>query len=121
MTDFAAHECENGHLTYPAHTRCPACGRPQTGRIDLSDRQAEVVTWTTVMASPTGVREPNTVVIVEFTVDDRTVRAIGSTTAGVSIGDTVRPVHVEQLRDPSAAIRVADRQSWSGYRFEPVD
>ena len=115
-----AHECENGHLTYPAHTRCPDCGGEQTGTVDLSERDAEVLTWTTVGASPTGVREPNTLAIVEFTVDDRTVRAIGQTTGDVEVGDAVTPVYVEQLRDPDASIRARDSQSWGGYRFAPI-
>lgn len=122
MTDeLLAHECPAGHLTYPGHTRCPDCGQAQTDTADLSERAAEVVTWTTVGASPTGVREPNTLAIVEFTVDDRTVRAIGGTTDDVAVGDTVEPVFVEQLRDPERSIRATASQSWSGYRFEPVD
>jgi uncharacterized OB-fold protein len=116
-----AYECPDGHLTYPEHARCPDCGRTQTDTVDLSDREAEVLTWTTVGASPTGVREPNALAIVEFAVDDRTVRVIGGTTDDVEMGQTVRPVFVEQLRDPEASIRAADSQSWSGYRFEPVE
>ena len=120
-TAFVAHECENGHLTYPAHTRCPECGQPQTGTIDLSDRVGEVLTWTTVSASPTGVREPNTLAIVEFAVDERTVRAIGSTTDDTKVGDTVQPVYVEQSRDPARSFRATSRQPWDGYWFAPVD
>lgn len=116
-----AYECPNGHLTYPAHARCPECGEKQTDTVDLSDREGEVLTWTTVGASPTGVREPNTLAIVEFSVGDRTVRVIGGTTGDVSVGQTVRPAFVEQLRDPDAGIRVRESQSWSGYRFEPVE
>lgn len=116
-----AHECGNGHLTYPAHTRCPDCGAEQTGTVDLSEREAEVLTWTTVGASPTGVREPNTLAVVEFAVDDRTVRAIGQTTGDVEVGDTVSPVYVDRLRDPEASIRARESQSWDGYRFEPVE
>lgn len=116
-----AHECENGHLTYPAHTRCPDCGGEQQNTVDLSDRHAEVITWTTVGASPVGVREPNTLAIVEFTVDERTVRAIGQASSAVEVGDTVRPVYTEELRDPDAGIRVRESQSWDGYRFEPVE
>lgn len=122
MTDeLLAHECPAGHLTYPAHARCPECGDEQTETVDLSERTAEVITWTTVGASPTGVREPNTLAIVEFTVDDRTVRAIGGTTEDVAVGEKVEPVFVEQLRDPELSIRATESQSWSGYRFEPVD
>jgi uncharacterized OB-fold protein len=116
-----AHECGNGHLTYPAHTRCPDCGAEQTGTVDLSEREAEVLTWTTVGASPTGVREPNTLAVVEFAVDDRTVRAIGQTTGDVEVGDTVSPVYVDRLRDPEASIRARESQSWDGYRFAPVE
>jgi len=116
-----AHQCPNGHLTYPAHARCPECGERQTESIDFSDRIGEVLTWTTVSASPSGVREPNTLAIVEFEIDGQHVRAVGSTTGDVEIGDRVRPVYVEQLRDPEVGIRVAGSQSWDGYRFEPVE
>lgn len=122
MTDdhgFYAHECPNGHLTYPEHTLCPACGERQTGRVDLSDHAGEVLTWTTVTATPTGVRSPNTLAIVEFDIDGRSVRALGGTTDEVSVGDTVVPVYVEQLRDPAAAIRRTESQRWHGFRFEP--
>ena len=116
-----AHECPNGHLTYPAHARCPDCGETQTETVDLSEREAEVLTWTTVGASPTGVREPNTLAIVEFALGDRSVRMIGGTTDEVRIGDTVEPAFVEELREPDAGIRVTESQSWSGYRFAPVE
>lgn len=118
---FTAHRCPNGHLTYPAHPRCPTCGESQDETVDLTNREATVVTWTSSTATPPGVRAPNHLAIVEFTVDGETVRAIGQlTTDEVSIGDTVRPVHVEELRDPDAGIREPDSQSWDGYRFEPA-
>ncbi len=124
MTDepiFAASECENGHLTYPSHARCPECGQPQTETIELADREGEVVTWTRVGTSPVGVREPNTLAIVEFSIGDRTVRALGSTTDDVAVGQTVKPVYVEELREPEQGIRDQRSQSWDGYRFEPVE
>ncbi len=123
MTDdeLLAHECPNSHLSYPAHARCPECGQEQTETVDLSAQTAEVITWTSVGASPTGVREPNPLAIVEFTVGERTVRALGGTTADVDVGDTVEPVFVEQLRDPDVSIRATESQSWSGYRFAPVE
>ena len=118
---LAAHRCSNGHATYPAHPRCPTCGEPQVESIDLVDREATVVTWTTSTATPPGVRAPNSLAIVEFDVDGEGVRAIGQlTTDEIAIGDTVRPVHVEELRAPDAGIREPDSQSWDGYRFEPV-
>jgi uncharacterized OB-fold protein len=116
-----AHGCENGHLTHPGHARCPRCGQPQTETVDLSERTATVVTWTKTEATPPGVRAPNTLAIVEFTVGERTVRTIGQTTGDVSIGDDVEPTYVEQLRDPEAGIRHPDSQGWDGYRFEPVE
>jgi uncharacterized OB-fold protein len=116
-----ARECPNGHLTYPEHARCPDCGEEQIGTVDLSERDGEVLTWTTVGASPTGVREPNTLAIVEFTIDDRAVRVIGGTTADVSVGQRVRPVFIEELREPDAGIRHRDSQRWHGYRFEPAE
>ena len=125
-TTFDAHRCENGHVTYPGHLRCPDCGEPQESTIDLSGRTATVVTWTTSTATPPGVREPNHLAIVEFDVSDEVdgehVRALGQLTTadGVDIGDEVTPVHVEELREPGAGIREPASQEWDGYRFEPV-
>ncbi|MFC3476219.1 Zn-ribbon domain-containing OB-fold protein [Halobacterium litoreum] len=132
-----AYRCENGHVTYPGHTRCPDCGEPQTDTVDLSEETGEVVTWTTSTATPPGVREPNHLAIVEFEVseshsdgssdssagvDGETVRALGQLTTadGVEIGDEVEPVYVEELREPGAGIREPESQEWDGYRFEPV-
>jgi len=121
VTDaFAAGRCPNGHLTYPPHPACPECGEPQRGTVDLSERVGTVLTWTTSRATPPGVREPNTLAIVAFDLEEGTVRALGGTTGDVEVGDRVRPVYVERLRDPGAGIRDADSQSWDGYRFEPV-
>ncbi|MFH5798627.1 Zn-ribbon domain-containing OB-fold protein [Haladaptatus sp. CMAA 1911] len=119
---FDAHRCPNGHLSYPGHPRCPTCAEPQDETVDLSDRTAEVVTWTTSTATPSGVRQPNHIAIVEFDVDGESVRAIGQlTTDGVEIGDEVRPVYADDLRDPDAGIREKASQEWDGYRFEPAD
>jgi uncharacterized OB-fold protein len=118
-----AHRCENGHVTYPGHRLCPECGLPQTETIDLSERIGEVVTWTESTATPPGVREPNTLAIVEFDADGESVRALGQVVdaADVSIGDEVRPRYVEQLREPGVGLKPADGdQEWDGYRFEPV-
>jgi len=116
-----AHCCPNGHLTYPGHTRCPVCGEPQTGTVDLAGRTGTVVTWTTSTATPPGVRQPNHLAVVSFDVDGETVRALGQLTTGnVAIGDAVRPVYVDELRDPDAGIRERASQAWDGYRFEPV-
>jgi uncharacterized OB-fold protein len=117
-----AGECANGHLRYPSHPRCPECGEPMTETVDLADHTAEVLTWTTSTATPPGVREPNTIAIVAFDVEGRTVRAIGGTTTeDVSMGDEVEPVYVAELRDPDAGIRVPESQDWDGYRFRPVE
>lgn len=111
---------DDGSIGYPAHPTGPGGGEPVES-IDLSERTAEVLTWTTSTASPPGVREPNTLAIVEFDVDGQAVRALGQvTTDDVEIGDPVRPVHVERLRDPAAGIREPASQSWDGYRFEPI-
>jgi hypothetical protein len=32
----------------------------------------------------------------------------------------VRPVYVEELREPGAGIREPESQAWDGYRFEPI-
>ncbi|MEA5386602.1 nucleic acid-binding protein [Haloarculaceae archaeon H-GB11] len=118
---FDAHRCPNGHVTYPGHTLCPECGEKQTETIDLADRTAEVVTWTTSMATPPGVREPNTLAIVEFDVDGQSVRAIGQvTTDDVETGDDVEPVYAEELREPGEGIKEPESQEWDGYRFQPT-
>ncbi|MFB6302913.1 MAG: nucleic acid-binding protein [Haloferacaceae archaeon] len=116
-----AYRYADGSITYPGHPVGPGGGEP-VGTVDLSEYIAEVVTWTTATATPPGVREPNPLAIVEFDVEGEPVRAIGGlTTDGVEIGDEVRPVHVEELRDSAAGIREPDSQDWDGYRFEPVD
>ncbi|MFC7236305.1 Zn-ribbon domain-containing OB-fold protein [Halosegnis marinus] len=114
-----AGRCPDGHVTYPPHPRCPECGEEQTDTVDLSGDTATVVTWTTSYATPPGVREPNTLAIVAF--DGHDVRALGQVEGEVDIGDTVEPVHVEELRDPDAGIREPESQAWDGYRFERVE
>jgi uncharacterized OB-fold protein len=119
---FLAHECPNGHLSYPGHELCPDCGEPQTTTHDLSDRIGRIATWTTSTATPPGVREPNHLAVVEFDLAGTSVRALGQLTTGeVAIGDAVRPVRVDELREPGAGIREAASQRWDGYRFEPVE
>jgi uncharacterized OB-fold protein len=119
--------CANGHVSYPTHPLCPECGEPQEETFDLADRTGEVVTWTHSTATPPGVREPNTMAIVEFDItdvsgaSDEFVRALGQvTTDEVKTGDTVEPVYVEELRDPDAGIKVPQSQDWDGYRWDPV-
>jgi uncharacterized OB-fold protein len=110
----------DGSITYPAHAIGPDGSEP-VGTVDLSGYTAEVVTWTTSHATPPGVREPNHLAIVEFDVDGTPVRAIGQLTTGdVETGDEVRPVYVDQLREPGVGIREPDATEWDGYRFEPV-
>lgn len=119
---FDAYRCENGHVTYPGHTVCPECGAAQTETVDLENETGTLVTWTTSTATPPGVREPNHLGIVEFAVDGETVRALGQLTTGdVESGDAMTPVYCEELRDPEAAIREPESQTWDGYRFEPVE
>jgi hypothetical protein len=121
--------CPNGHVSCPTHPRCPECGGPQDESIDLTDRTAEVVTWTHSTATPPGVREPNTLAIVEFDITDvpaatdAFVRALGQvTTDDVETGDRVEPVYADQLRDPNAGIKSGNPESvaWDGYRWDPV-
>ncbi|WP_226481891.1 nucleic acid-binding protein [Natrinema amylolyticum] len=126
---------EDGSITYPGHPRGPDGSEP-VETIDLSEHTAEIVTWTTSTATPPGVREPNHLAIVEFEVTEargasesrtesdgegESVRAIGQLTTGdVETGDEVRPVSVDELREPGAGIREPESQAWDGYRFEPV-
>lgn len=118
---LTAYRCPEDHVFSPEHPRCPSCGRAVTESIELRDRTGTVVTWTTSTASPPGVREPNPIAIVEFDIEGTAVRVIGGlTTADVTIGDAVRPVYVPELRDPDEGLRLAESQSWDGYRFEPV-
>ncbi len=118
-----AGKCPNGHVSYPTHPRCPECGEPQDETLDISDERGEVVTWTTSTATPPGVREPNTLAIVEFEVDGEVVRALGqATTDDIETGDVVEPVYVEELRDPDVGLKSAnpESQDWDGYRWDPV-
>jgi uncharacterized OB-fold protein len=116
---FLAGRCGCGHITYPPHPVCPECGDAQAETVDLSEREGEVLTWTRATTTPPGVREPNTLAIVAFEVDGQQVRALGGTTGDVEIGDRVRPVSVEQLRDPDVCVRARESQRWDGVRFEP--
>ena len=115
----------DGTVTYPPHPVGPEGGEP-VETVDLTEYRAEVVTWTVSTATPPGVRQPNPLAIVEFDVDGEPVRAIGGLVTDedgevdVAIGDEVRPVHVEKLRDPEAGIKEPASQDWDGYRFEPV-
>lgn len=123
-----ATRCPNGHVHYPGHPRCPDCSEKQDETVDLSDRTAEIVTWTKSTATPPGVREPNMLGIVEFEVDGEPVRALGQIGSDdddeefdVETGDEVEPVAVDELREPGVGLKPEDAdQEWSGYRFEPV-
>jgi hypothetical protein len=115
-----AYRYPDGSITYPGHPLGPD-GKEPVETVDLSEYTAEVVTWTSSKATPPGVRQPNHLAIVEFDVDGEPVRAIGQlTTDDVDIGDEVRPVYVEELREPGVGIKVPESQDWDGYRFEPV-
>ncbi|SFG01737.1 hypothetical protein SAMN04488063_1141 [Halopelagius inordinatus] len=123
--EMEAYRYPDGSITYPGHPVGPD-GEEPVGTVDLSGYTAEIITWTTSTATPPGVREPNSLAVVEFDVDGEPVRAIGQLTVAdateseVSIGDEVRPVYCEELRDPDAGIREKESQAWDGYRFEPV-
>ncbi|XVH30996.1 nucleic acid-binding protein [Haloferacaceae archaeon DSL9] len=111
----------DGSITYPPHPIGPD-GEAPTETVDLSEYTATVITWTTSTATAPGVREPNSIAIVEFDVDGEPVRAIGQlTTDGVEIGDAVEPVYVDELRTPGAGIREPESQRWDGYRFQPIE
>ena len=132
---FAAAEYADGAVTYPPHTVSPT-GAERVGTVDLGDHAARVVTWTTSTATPPGVREPNTLAIVEFEMGDDydgpPVRALGqvapredadgdSGDVDVAIGDRVEPVYADDLREPGAGIREPESQAWDGFRFRPVE
>jgi len=117
--EMTAYRYPDGSISYPGHP-LGGGGEAAVEAIDLAERTATVLTWTESTATPPGVREPNTLAIVEFDVDGEPVRAIGQTTDDVAVGDEVRPVYCEQLRDPEAGIREPESQAWDGFRFEPV-
>lgn len=119
-TPMEAYRYPDGSITYPGHPIGPD-GEEPVDTVDLSDYTAEIITWTTSTATPPGVRQPNSLAVVEFDVDGEPVRAIGQlTTDEVDIGDEVRPVYAEELREPGAGIREPESQAWDGYQFEPV-
>lgn len=113
---------ENGRISYPGHPIGPDGSEP-VGTVDLSEYTATVVTWTKSTATPTGVREPNQIAIVEFDVDGEPVRALGQliSESEIEIGDEVEPVYVEELRDPNAGIREPEAEDWDGFRFKPIE
>ena len=130
---FEAAEYADGSVTYPPHTVSPN-GAERVGTVDLREYEGEVLTWTTSTATPPGVREPNTLAIVEFEMGDAydgpAVRALGpiaergdgsGETFDVDIGDRVEPVYADELREPGAGIREPESQEWDGFRFRPVE
>ena len=144
---FEAAEYADGTVTYPPHPVGPN-GAERTGTVDLREHEARVITWTISTATPPGVRQPNTLAVVEFEMGDEydgpPVRALGqvaersATTAhdserdstvdsgngeqfDVAIGDRVEPVYADELRDPDAGIREPDSQEWDGFRFKPIE
>ena len=123
---FEAAEYAGGAVSYPPHPIGPG-GTERVGTVDLREHEARVITWTTSTATPPGVREPNTLAIVEFAMGDDydgpPVRALGQIAEqedgsadqfDVAIGDRVEPVYADELREPAS-------QSWDGFRFRPVD
>ncbi|WP_096393655.1 Zn-ribbon domain-containing OB-fold protein [Halorubrum trapanicum] len=130
---FEAAEYADGTVTYPPHTVSPN-GAERVGTVDLREHEARVITWTTSTATPPGVREPNTLAIVEFEMGDEydgpPVRALGQIAEreddsgksfDVDIGDRVEPVYADELREPGAGIREPESQDWDGFRFRPVE
>ena len=118
---LTAHRYPDGSLSYPGHPVNDA-GEQPVEAVDLSEHTGTVVTWTTAHATPPGVRSPNTLAVVEFEIEGAAVRVIGQvTTDDITVGEPVRPVYTDQLRDPAASLKAPDSQSWDGYRFEPAD
>ncbi|MCU4753847.1 nucleic acid-binding protein [Halobacteria archaeon AArc-curdl1] len=114
----------DGSVGFPGH-HLGLDGEEPVDTINLSEYTATVVTWTTSTATPPGVRQPNHLAIVEFDLEDHEVdtpvRALGQLTTGdVESGDSVRPVYVDELRDPTVGIKAGSEQEWDGYRFEPI-
>ena len=117
---FEAVKYDDGTISYPGHAVGQLGGEP-VETIDLCDRTATIITWTSVTATPPGVPAPNTLAIVEFNIDGTPVRAIGQlTTDDAETGMEVRPVYEPSLRDPAGTIRHQASQAWDGYRFEPI-
>lgn len=117
-----AGKCSCGHLSCPPHPHCPDCGSRELTTLDLSEHDGEVVTWTRVTATAPNVPDPNMLAIVEFEVDDGTVRTIGQVASDeIEIGDVVSPTYEPQLRDPDGGIIDAESQDWDGYRFVPAE
>ena len=130
---FEAAAYADGSVSYPPHPVGPG-GAERVGTVDLREHVARVVTWTTSTATPPGVREPNTLAIVEFEMgedyDGPPVRALGGVAADpddpdggtfdVAVGDRVEPVYADELREPGAGIREPESQSWDGFRFRPI-
>ncbi|RAW45186.1 hypothetical protein DQW50_10305 [Halorubrum sp. 48-1-W] len=130
---FEAAAYADGSVSYPPHPVGPG-GAERVGTVDLREHEARVVTWTTSTATPPGVREPNTLAIVEFEMgeeyDGPPVRALGGVAVDpddpdggafdVAVGDRVEPVYAEELREPGAGIREPESQAWDGFRFRPV-
>ena len=113
-----AYRYEDGSITYPGHPIGPDGSEP-VETVDLSEYTAEVVTWTTSYATPPGVREPNTLAIVEFDVDGTPVRALGQvTTDEVEIGDEVEAVYHEELREPGLNCRLVSEVRANAMRPE---
>jgi len=133
---FEAAEYAGGAVSYPPHPVGPD-GTERVGTVDLREHDARVITWTTSTATPPGVREPNSLAIVEFKMGDDydgpPVRALGQIAArgdgdgkggeqfDVAVGDRVEPVYTEELREPGAGIREPESQDWDGFRFRPVE
>ncbi|MES3160561.1 MAG: hypothetical protein PPP55_03210 [Halorubrum sp.] len=131
--EFEAAEYASGAVSYPPHPVGPD-GTERTGTLDLREHEAEVITWTTSTATPPGVREPNTLVIVEFEMGDGydgpPVRALGQVAErpdgsgeafDLDIGDRVEPTYTDELRDPDTGIREPESQAWDGFQFRPVE
>lgn len=128
-----AYRYEDGSISYPGHPRGRDGSEPAE-TIDLSEYTGEVVTWTKSTATPPGVREPNTLVIVEFEMGDGydgpPVRALGQVAErpdgsgeafDLDIGDRVEPTYTDELRDPDTGIREPESQAWDGFQFRPVE
>ena len=90
--------------------------------VSLSGLNGTVVTWTKSTVPPPGVRSPNILAIVEYSIEGQSITLLGGIeNESVNIGDTVKAIYVSNLRDTEYCQRDEESQTWSGHRFKVVN